>query len=150
MNTLKDSLFKYFVIPVVSVFLISLLCFWLIIPSFIEQRAIEQSITASERKVQEYKILRGYYTKNVIKKVIANSDIKGSFNHQQEQKTIPLPATLIHDLSSEFEDKGLSLKLYSAFPFPNRNNRKLDEFENNAWSFLKTHPEESYHAVEYN
>ncbi|GAA3921627.1 hypothetical protein GCM10022277_16900 [Litoribacillus peritrichatus] len=103
---------------------------------------------SSEKKVQEYKILRGYYTKNVIKKVISNSDLKGSFNHKTEQNSIPLPATLIHDLSSEFEKKGLSLKLYSAFPFPNRASRRLDSFEQDAWDYLQNNPKERFYRIE--
>jgi methyl-accepting chemotaxis protein len=44
---------------------------------------------------------------------------------------IPLPATLIHDMSELLSKKSgdnVKLKLYSEYPFPNRKDRKLDEF----------------------
>jgi methyl-accepting chemotaxis protein len=136
------------VTSVVGVFFIALVCFWLIIPSNIKNTAIVDSVRDSENKVKEYKILRAYYTKNVIKKVIKNSDLKGSFKHHSDNKSIPLPATLIHDLSTEFKKEGLSLKLYSDFPFPNRNTRQLDAFQKDAWRYLSDNPKEKFYKVE--
>lgn len=49
--------------------------------------------------INQYKTIRGYHTKNVVKKVKKNSDIKVNFNHHTENDAIPLPATLIQDLS---------------------------------------------------
>lgn len=90
-------------------------------------------------------MIRGYYTNNVIKKVLAGSDLKGHFNHKNDPTKIPLPATFIHDISEQLSQQGIvSLKLYSPFPFPNRKNRNLDDFGEEAWNALKKYPEKTF------
>jgi methyl-accepting chemotaxis protein len=84
------------------------------------------------------------HTINVVKKVIASGAIKPSFNHAGVEGTIPLPATLIHDLSKLLGDAGVTVKLYSPFPFPNRADRKLDEFGTDAWAALEHAPDQIF------
>lgn len=43
---------------------------------------------------------------------------------------------MIHDLSKILAKKGTQLKLYSPFPFPNREDRQMDEFGERAWETL--------------
>jgi methyl-accepting chemotaxis protein len=85
--------------------------------------------------------LRGYYTANVIGVARANG-LAASFDHEGRDDTIPLPATLIHDLSERFSrhDTAAEMRLYSAFPFPNRRDRRLDEFATSAIAFFEAEP----------
>lgn len=113
--------------------------------------ALDQNITQTvegeaKKAIEQYKILREYYTQHVVSVVTNKSDLKVSFNHQGKDDTIPLPATMIHDLGKLFTDRmeGTQLRLYSEFPFPNRSNRKLDEFAKDALAFLKNSPQETF------
>jgi methyl-accepting chemotaxis protein len=98
--------------------------------------------------IDQYKTLRGYYVKSVIKKVKGNdTGLKISYDHKTMDDAIPLPATLIHDMSELLGQKGednIKLKLYSDFPFPNRKDRKLDDFGQQALAFFKTAPDEPF------
>lgn len=95
--------------------------------------------------IDQFKTLRGYYVKSVIKKVKGNeTGLKISYDHKIMSDAIPLPATLIHDMSELLEKKGednIKLKLYSDFPFPNRKDRKLDGFGQEALAFFKSTPD---------
>ena len=114
------------------------------IPNLIKQNAIADATAAAQETVNQYKTLRKYYVQNVIKKVVGKSDVKASFNHKGVDKTVPLPATMIHDMSALLQEEGTSIKLYSAYPFPNRSTRKLDQFSNEAWDYLQKNPDSVY------
>ena len=76
--------------------------------------------------------------------------MKIHYNHKDKENTIPLPATLIHELGEEISksENGVNLKLYSKFPFPNRKERKLDSFAKDALSYFEKHPDKVYQKVE--
>ena len=111
-----------------------------IMSSRFEENVVNNAKDTAIKTIQQYKILRGYYTKKVVSKVKKNTDLKVNFEHENQSDAIPLPATMIHDLSKilgETKD-GISLKLYSEFPFPNRVNEKKDKFAKAAMSVLKS------------
>jgi len=73
--------------------------------------------------------------------------LKISYDHKKMKDGIPLPATLIHDMSellSKKSGENVKLKLYSEYPFPNRANRKLDEFGKQAMAFFKNDPDSPF------
>ncbi|WP_440053149.1 methyl-accepting chemotaxis protein [Pseudoalteromonas sp. T1lg65] len=132
---------------VVLVIVLSILIFY--VPSVTQNNAIKMAIASAESTVKQYKAIRGYYTKNVIKKVLTASELVPHFNHKNNDKQIPLPATFIHDISSEFAKQNIvSIKLYSPYPFPNRANRQLDTFANRAWHELNNDATKSFSSVE--
>jgi methyl-accepting chemotaxis protein len=98
--------------------------------------------------IDQFKTLRGYYVKSVVKKVKGNdTGLKISYDHKTMPDAIPLPATLIHDMSELLSKKGddkIKLKLYSEFPFPNRKDRKLDDFGREALAFFKSNPDRPF------
>ena len=138
----KASLFWKLIIPVAAAFLLSLLflAFW--VPGQIEQNAKQNAIAAAEQTVKQFKILRSYYTANVVKKVLAKGGLSASFEHRHDPEKIPLPATMIHDLSELLAQDGMSVRLYSAFPFPNRSQRVLDDFQKQAWAEISKSPKQ--------
>lgn len=125
-------------VPIVIVFGLILLVFTLpvITKNIVSQNAVEQATSL----VEQFKIIRGYYTKNIIKKVVADGNMKPSYDHAGDPNAIPLPATFIHDLSKLLAEKDTRLNLYSAFPFPNRADRTLTEFQQRAWNELSNDP----------
>ena len=145
----RDKLSTRLFTPLVIIFLVifALLAFY--VPNITKNNAIISAISSAEATVKQYKTIRGYYTKNIIKKIIPVENINPHYQHKGIANIIPLPATFIHDLSEEFTKKGImTLKLYSPYPFPNRKNRQLDEFANKAWAALNANPNKSFALTE--
>lgn len=122
---------------------------------YVEHESRTNLVAAKAREAAEtiarYKTLRGYYTRNVVKKVVAGSDLRPSYEHANDPKAIPLPATMIHELSEAFssgEQDGLSLRLYSAYPFPNRRDRDLDDFGEAALAAMELDPDRPFVRTE--
>ncbi|MCV6608858.1 MAG: DUF3365 domain-containing protein [Campylobacterales bacterium] len=136
---------RTFLSGVISIIIISMGIFYFI-PKITEKNTIDTITKNSINSVEQMKLMRAYYVDNVTK------DIKEyapniSFNHTHEgaDSKIPYPTTTIHDLSKLFSDNtGIKFRLYSDFPFKNRENRKLDEKEQEAIAFTKKNPEGIY------
>jgi methyl-accepting chemotaxis protein len=123
-------------IPIIIASIVILGSAWYFIPEKVKQLATSQAQVAATKTVSQFKSLRAYYTRNVIKKAVKNGSLKPHYDHSDSPNRIPLPATLIHDLSGILAEQGTAVKLYSPFPFPNRAARKLDDFGQRAWDQL--------------
>ena len=66
--------------PVVSLMLIVVIALAAIIPGLARDNAQRNAIESAVQTVNQFKVIRGYYTQNVVKKVIAGSSLKPSFN----------------------------------------------------------------------
>ena len=121
-------------IPVVVGSIFSIVFIAYTVKSINESNMIKQSIKQGTDTVEQYKKIRAYYTKKVVVPVKKNHAMKINFDHADKDDTIPLPATMIHDLSALISDSdnGIKLKLYSDYPFPNRSSRVLDQFGKDA------------------
>jgi len=140
-----DKLSTKLFAPVVIIFTLVIATLLTYVPSVINQNAVDPAIASAVSTVNQYKTIRGYYTKNVVKKVLDGSDMKAHYQHEGDAGKIPLPATFIHDLSKTFSEKGImTIKLYSPYPFPNRNERQLDDFGKAAWDSLSKNPQENF------
>jgi methyl-accepting chemotaxis protein len=144
MGAFKQSVIWKLVLPVPVILAATLAAIWLFIPNMIADNVRNDAVRSAEETANQFKTLRGYYTRNVVKKAVTNKALKPSFNHKTEPGSIPLPATLIHDLSALLEKRDTSVKLYSPFPFPNRDDRKLDGFQQDAWKAINAKPGASY------
>ena len=145
----KDhSLMNRLVVPIIALAIVLLIASNMFIASKMHQQAIDNAIDGAEINANQFKALRGYYAKNVIAKVLAASDIKPSVDHANTKGSIPLPATMIHDLSEQFSKLGTQVKLYSPYPFPNRKSRQVDKFGNKAWAALESDIDGIYTEVE--
>lgn len=141
---ISRSLFWKLSLPILVIFITVITALSIYIPREMERQALDGAIASAEQTATQYKQLRKYYVENIFKKVKAGSDIKGGINHKHDPKAIPLPATMIHDLSVALKDKGTTIGLYSAYPFPNRESRVLDSFQKEAWAFLNKNPGKQY------
>ncbi|QBG34487.1 methyl-accepting chemotaxis protein [Litorilituus sediminis] len=141
----QDKLSTRLFTPLIIIFVLIFIVLSYYVPNLTKNNAIESAIRSAELTVKQYKTIRGYYTQNIIKKVIPISGLSPDYQHKGQQDKIPLPATFIHELSEEFNKKGIiNLKLYSPFPFPNRTNRQLDDFAQQAWQALKLTPNDTF------
>ncbi|MFC1744757.1 methyl-accepting chemotaxis protein [Candidatus Riflebacteria bacterium] len=114
--------------------------------------AVENAVREARKRINDFKELRGYYSKSVVRKVKYYSSLKVGRNHKNDVKTIPLPATMLHDLSEIISKKSIAgkISLYSNFPFPNRKNRVLDKFQKNALEILSKNPGKTIAKLEIN
>jgi|GEM_PF-477916 methyl-accepting chemotaxis protein len=119
----------------------------LVVSDTSRQSTLDNGVEDAREIVKQYRALRGYYTANVVKDALANG-MKVSYSHA-DAGTIPLPATMIHELSEKFrQDKvGIQLNLFSSWPFPHRKERKLDAFQQAAIAAIAKDPETPYTTV---
>lgn len=143
-----QGIFLKMALPIMVVFMIAIAVMVWFIPSKMEQRVLDDTVFSAEQTAIQFKTLRKYYVKNIASVVAKGSDIKPSINHKGDPKAIPLPATMIHDLGEMLQDNGVSVTLYSKYPFPNRADRQLDDFSSNAWDYLVKNPDGVYTQVD--
>ncbi len=131
------------VLPIMGVFSLLLVMY---ISNATHQQTVSNNVQSARSTIEQYRLLRQYYTANVVTKAIKTGAVDASYKHQGKATTIPLPATMIHDLSDLLakESDGTKLKLYSPYPFPNRVNRQLDDFAKKALKAIKDKPNEIY------
>ncbi len=141
----RDKLSTRLFAPLIIIFIFIFIVLSFYVPNITKENAIEAAIKSAESTVKQYKTIRGYYTKNIIKKILPIANISPDYTHKDDPNKIPLPATFIHEISEEFTKKGImTLKLYSPYPFPNRGSRKLDDFGQKAWQALNKNPTQSF------
>ncbi len=142
-------MFKFFtksitwqlLLPLPVALVLGVVASWILVPSAVKDNTISSATESAIQTANQFKTLRGYYTRNVVKKAVKNGSLKPSFSHKDEQNSIPLPATLIHDMSELLEEEDTRVQLYSAYPFPNRGSRELDPFQQEAWETLINEPD---------
>ncbi len=119
-----------------------------IVPTIFNENIVNEATNVAKNTAQQYLMLRSYYTKNVISKLKTRDRLSAAGDHKHNKNAIPLPATMIHELSELSESAGLKVKLYSVFPFPQRTTRVLDSFEQQAWQALNLKPNTPYISVQ--
>ena len=132
------------ILPIPLAVLVAVAAIWVIVPKLVAENAREEAVRANQQIAGQFKTIRGYYTKNVISKVVKSKVLKPSYTHKENSNEVPLPATFIHDLSALLSKQDTNINLYSKYPFPVRNDRKLDDFQAAAWTFLNANPDKVY------
>jgi methyl-accepting chemotaxis protein len=138
---IRKSLTWKLALPVPATLVLVMIGAAIYVPKQVETSMSEAAVASAVQTANQFKIIRGYYTKNVISVVKKSDEIEPSPFHAGNDKAIPLPATFIHDVSKLLEHEDTQVKLYSAYPFPLRKDRKLDAFQKEAWAFLKANPD---------
>ena len=130
-------------IVVASTALILLAIFYL--PSLSLNNQKEKITRESKEILHHLKTFRTYYNEFVVSKVENLPDIKVDYNHEYSSNTIPIPATTIHNISQKLsQNENVKVNFFSDYPFPNRANRVLDEFQKNSIKFLRENPNEIF------
>ncbi|MHA7774980.1 methyl-accepting chemotaxis protein [Roseibium sp. M-1] len=146
--SIRNSLVWKLVLPIPVLVIIGIAAAWWLIPQAVVENARESATRHGVQSANQFKTIRGYYTSNVVAKAKASGALKPSIDHTNVSDAIPLPATMIHDLSKLLENNSTSIALYSAYPFPNRQTRKLDGFQQEAWDYLRKNPEATFSKEE--
>jgi len=133
--------------PITVIFSLILTIFIFFIPKLTEKNLNESIKNKAEIEMNLLKTLRAYYTEHVVKIVNKNTELNVNFDYQDKEKTIPLPATLIHDFNAILSSENKEIKLYSDYPFPNRKDRVLKDYEKEALAYLINNPNEVFVKV---
>ena len=135
-----NSLAWRIILPVPITLLIVVGVIWVTMPRLMESTAVHDAFLANQQVAAQFKTIRGYYSESVVNKVLQTGAVKASHDHKGQPGVIPIPATLMHDLSGLLAASDQSLSLFSKYPFPGRKDRKLDEFQVEAWDYLVANP----------
>jgi len=135
----KNSVLWRLVLPIPIFASIAIVVALVLLPRVIAANSIADSEHNALETVTQFKELRGYYTARVVAKAVQNG-LTATVDHANDPKSIPLPATFIHDISEVLKSRDTRIRLYSAYPFPNRADRTLDAFQQRAWSVLSADP----------
>jgi methyl-accepting chemotaxis protein len=144
----RNSLAWRLILPVPLTIVVAIAAIWLSVPRIVASMAINDAVLANQDVASEFKTIRAYYSENVVNKVVKGGAFKVSHAHRSDDTAIPLPATFVHDLSAALRDKNTTVSLYSPYPFPDRSDRKLDDFQRGAWDYLKANPDGTYSRTE--
>ena len=112
---------------------------------YFSTQVVQSTLDRADSLATQVRELRGYYTKNVVKRVKPHN-IKVTFDYATQDAAIPLPATMVHELTDILsQKKGYTIRLYSEHPFPFRTNGgPRDAFEREAITALKANPQEPF------
>ncbi len=147
-GTKRTSFIWKLILPLPIFGVIGIVLLILLLPSSISDNARTNAILSAEQTADQFKKLRAYYTKNIISKAVKSGSLKPSYSHATEEGSIPLPATMIHDMSKIISRDEFTMGLYSEYPFPNRTSRRLDDFQKQAWAELTRNPNKSFVSEE--
>ena len=139
----RRSLAWRMILPIPLVVVIGIAVIWFVVPRVVSDIASDGAVTAAQQIATQFKIIRTYYTENVVNKINEEGTFKPSIDHKDDAKAIPLPATMVHDLSALLSKQDTTVNLYSSYPFPNRKDRQLDAFQQKAWDYLSNNPQGS-------
>ena len=130
--------------PILVIAIILFVLIILILPKYSHENKIEQLTNRAVEITNNLKKVRSYYTESVINVIKSNTNININYDHKDKNDTIPLPATLVHDLSAIIPEKGMKIKMFSNYPFPNRKDRVLDSLELESLTYLINNPSSIY------
>jgi HAMP domain-containing protein len=136
----RHSLGWRLIVPIPMALAAAVALVWVLVPPAISRSAVAEAVRSSLQTAEQFKTMRAYYTNNVVNKLVKQGVVTASFDHKSDGKAIPLPATMMHDLSDLLAGKATTVNLYSQYPFPNRKDRRLDDFQQQAWDFLIANP----------
>jgi methyl-accepting chemotaxis protein len=140
----RSSLVWRLLLPVPIALVIGIVAVWALVPKLVASMASNDAIIANQQVAGQFKAMRSYYSEWVVKKVVATRAFTASHDHKNKSDAIPLPATLMHDLSAALAEKDTTVALYSPYPFPDRKGRQLDDFQRAAWDFLIANPKATF------
>jgi adenylate cyclase len=113
------------------------------------ERSAEATVRlAADSYLRTFEAMRGLYTSDVVNRLPNSVEI--THDYLAHEHAVPLPATFTIALAERLgrSIEGLSIRLYSEYPFPFRGPTEMDDFERMALDSLKAFPSAVVSAVE--
>src|SRR5262249_16394516 len=99
-SQLRHSLKWQMIVPIPLMVIAAIAAVWFMVPRKVAESAADQAVLAGRSIATQFKTLREYYTENVVDKILSEGTFRASSDHKNDAKAIPLPATMILDLSA--------------------------------------------------
>ena len=145
-----DTVTRKMLLPLALASVATLLAVLLILLRVREQSVETAGIATAKAVASQMVSLRQYYTAEIATRASqAGMQLEPDF--ERHPGTLPLPATLVKALGKSIgnEFPGMSLRLYSRYPFPNRAaSETYDAFETRALTALIASPEQPHTLIE--
>lgn len=144
-SKVKFSFFWKIILPIPILFflLIGFLFFYLHASNKNASFAI--STAESIKTVNELNALRKFYSSNVSSHVRAAQGANLGPDAAEKLNAIPVPTSFLLDFVGQL-DTGNRISIASPYPWPSRNGRAMDDFEQKAWSELVQNPDKTISA----
>ncbi|WP_085899802.1 ATP-binding protein [Kiloniella majae] len=112
---------------------------------YIEQSRQALALETAEAFEISISTLHLFYSKEIVPRAEA-AGVELTENFRETTDKIPFPATMTMNYGEELHANrtGMSTAMYSHYPFPNRANRELDNFQKQALAFLEKNPEDPF------
>jgi PAS domain S-box-containing protein len=109
----------------------------------------EMALQGASMQAQTIEEVRQVYASEVVDR-LKKVDIHATHDYVTQDRAIPLPATLTIELGERLNKarQGAHVRLYSEFPFPHRENRTLDAFEQEALTRMRVSTEATFWRIE--
>ena len=88
------------IVPIPLALIVAVALAWLVIPRVIAGNATSEAVRASEQVVAQFKLIRAYYTENVVNKLVREGSIRPGIDHKS-RSACGLTANSRHTRQSE-------------------------------------------------
>lgn len=101
----------------------------------------EMSLHGASQQAKTIEEVRQVYASEVVDR-LKKLDIEVTHDYLDNERAVPLPATLTMEIGERLgrDREGSYIRLFSAYPFPNRKDRVLDDFEKEAILRMQVSP----------
>jgi signal transduction histidine kinase len=117
----------------------------------VREQAVEAAgVTTAKAVASQILSLREFYTAEIATRA-ERGGMRLDTDFEHSAGTLPLPATLVKALGKSIERDypGMSVRLYSRYPFPNRAaSETYDDFERRALAAIEAAPEQAQTTIE--
>ena len=145
----QSGSFKFALIwPIIIGFSAMLVGIALYSPYALHKAAIDEAKITAKVTGDQIGALRTFYVKHIVSKVKAGGTTKVTADYATRDDAIPAPATFLLDYTAQLEKSGKKIRLTSPYPWPGRGERKLDQFQTDAWAALSKNPKEVFYRLE--
>ncbi|MCA0424999.1 MAG: methyl-accepting chemotaxis protein [Proteobacteria bacterium] len=142
--TIRRSLFGALLWPIPILVAVIGISLFVELKQFVERRAIEDVAREDTSQLESLKRIRSFYNEQVVRKVLPAGGVETGSDFRGKDKTIPYPATFLHEIAALSADDSRRFSLVSPFPFSNRKDRVLNPWQAEAWQFLKANPDQHF------
>lgn len=142
---MSRSLYWKITSPVLVIALAGTLLVSLVSPYMLEWFVTQTAVDNAQQQAATFRNIRNYYADQVVTKVTGGGGFSTMAEHQTSATGVPVPATFLIEMVDYDRPQELVMTdLISPYPFKNRMERKMDDYQKRAWKAVLADPDEFY------